>query len=164
MAPDDRTRSSLAALAAGDLASFHGLGPHDDRAAAESVFGPSEPGEDGVGPLMGVLTRFRRYLPLHVAPYGIVVWFAGDEVLLVEVQSPALDAAALLPLGEPEAVAPSGLAPLHDQLVWASRGLAAHVSRATGGILALFAFAPMTTDAFAAWLGEARGPKRVRRA
>jgi hypothetical protein len=156
--------SSLQALAAGELADFRGLGPADDRAAAEAAFGPSEPGPDGIGPLMGELTPFRRYGAVAVGPYGVVVWFgAENRVLLVDVPSPALDAAALLPLGEPELDAESGLEAFHSQLAWPSRGLAAHVSRVDGSVRALYAFGPMSGEEYSSWLGGAQGPERVRR-
>ena len=156
--------SSLQALAAGDLAAFHGLGPADDRAAAEAAFGPSGPGPDGIGPLMGHLLPFRRYDPVGVGPYGVVAWFAADGgVLLVDVPSPALDAAALLPLGEPELEAPSDLAAFHSQLAWPSRGLAAHVSKADGSVRVLYAFGPMPPGEYTRWLGGVQGPERVRR-
>jgi hypothetical protein len=156
--------SSLQALAAGDVAAFHGLGPADDRAAAEAAFGASGPEPDGVGPLMGELLPFRRYGAVPVGPHGLVVWFgANDGVVLVEVPSPALDAADLLPLGEPEVEAPSGLEAFHTQLAWPSRGLAAHVSRSDGSARVLYAFAPMPPDEYSAWLGDVRGPQRVRR-
>jgi hypothetical protein len=156
--------SMLATLAAGDLASFHGLGPSDDREAAETAFGPSEPGPDGTGPLMGEMLPFRRYPAVPIAPYGLTAWFgAEDRVLLVDVPSPALDATALLPLGEPEVELPSGLEVFHAQLGWPSRGLAAHVSKADGSVRALHAFGPLGREGYTAWLGAARGPIRVRR-
>ena len=159
-----RESSSLQALATGDLAAFHGLGAADDRAAAEAAFGPSGPGPDGIGPLMGELLPFRRYDPVPVGPYGVVAWFAADDgVLLVEVPSPALDAAGLLPLGEPELDAPSGLEAFHSQLAWPSRGLAAHVSRADGSVRVLYAFGPLPPDEYSSWLGAVQGPGRVRR-
>ena len=156
--------SMLATLAAGDLAAFRGLGPDDDREAAEAAFGPSDPGPDGIGQLMGEMLPFRRYPPGPVAPYGLTVWFgADDRVLLVDVPSPALDASALLPLGEPELELPSGLEVFHSQLAWPSRGLAAHVSKADGSLRALHAFGPLAGGEYTAWLGAAQGPIRVRR-
>jgi hypothetical protein len=156
--------SALAQLAAGDLAAFRGLGPDSDRAAAEAAFGPSEPGPDGVGPLMGEMLPFRRYPAVPVGPYGVVVWFGDpDEVRLVDVPSPALDATGLLALGEPELELPSGLEAFHSQLAWPSRGLAAHVSRSDGSVRALHAFAPLGPAEYTAWLGAAQGPRRVRR-
>ena len=156
--------SMLANLAAGDLGSFRGLGPDDDRTAAEASFGPSEPGLDGLGPLMGEMLPFRRYPAVPVAPYGLTVWFAAeDRVLLVDVPSPALDATGLLPLGEPELELPSGLEVFHSQLAWPSRGLAAHVSKADGSVRALHAFGPLSRAEYTTWLGAARGPIRVRR-
>jgi hypothetical protein len=156
--------SALDTLAAGDLAAFHGLGPADDRAAAEAAFGPSEPGPDGIGPLMGEQAPFRRYPPAPVGPHGVVVWFgAGDGVRLVDVPSPALDAGALTPLGDPELDDDSGLARYHVQLAWPSRGLAAHVSEVDGSVRALYAFRPLGADEYRAWLGAVEGPRRVRR-
>ena len=156
--------SALARLAAGDLAAFHGLDPACDRAAAEAAFGPGEPGPDGVGPLMGEMLPFRRYPAVPVGPYGVVVWFGeGDRVRLVDVPSPALDAAGLLPLGEPELELPSGLEVFHSQLAWPSRGLAAHVSKANGSVRALHAFGPLGPAEYTSWLGAAQGPRRVRR-
>jgi hypothetical protein len=156
--------AALEPLAHGDLAAFRGLGTDDDRAAAEAAFGPSEAGPDGVGPLMGELLPFRRYPAVPVGPYGVVVWFGGeDRVLLVDVPSPALDATDLLVLGEPELELPSGLEVFHSQLAWPSRGLAAHVSKADGSVRALYAFGSMGGDAYTSWLGAAEGPQRVRR-
>jgi hypothetical protein len=156
--------SALARLAAGDLAAFGGLEAVTDRAAAEAAFGPSEPGPDGVGPLMGELLPFRRYPAVPVGPYGVVVWFgAEDRVRLVDVPSPALDATGLLVLGEPELELPSGLEVFHSQLAWPSRGLAAHVSKANGSVRALHAFEPLGPAEYTAWLGAAQGPRRVRR-
>ena len=156
--------AALEPLARGDLEAFRGLGPGDDRAAAEAAFGPSEAGPDGVGPLMGELLPFRRYPAVPVGPYGVVVWFADqDRVLLVDVPSPALDATGLLVLGEPELELPSGLEVFHSQLAWPSRGLAAHVSKADGSVRALYAFGPTGRDAYTSWLGAAKGPTRVRR-
>ena len=40
---------------------------------------------------MGVLSPFRRYPPAG-GPYGVVVWFEGERVQLVDFPSPALDA------------------------------------------------------------------------
>ena len=154
---------SLELIAAGTLNAFHGLGPDDDRAAAEAAFGPSEPGPDGVGPLMGELTPFRRYPPVTLGPYGVVVWFDADRVRLVDVPSPALDATGLLPLGAPELEAASSLEVFHSQLVWPSRGLAAHVSKADGSLRALYAFGPLSGEEYMSWLGAAQGPRRVRR-
>lgn len=152
----------LSTLATGDLGAFRGLGPEDDRAAAEAAFGPSEPGPDGVGPLMGVLSPFRRYPAAGFGRYGVVVWFEGERVQLVDFPSPALDANDLLVLGEPELKAASGLDVFHVQLVWPARGLAAHVSEDDGTVRALYAFAPMDGEGYLAWLGAARGPRRVR--
>ena len=133
--------TALDVLAAGDLGAFHGLGPDDDRAAAEAAFGPSEPGPDGVGPLMGDLSPFRRYPPAGRA-HGVVVWFAGDRVQLVDVPSPALDANDLLRARRPGTEGAVGPGVFHVQLAWPSRGLAAHVSEADGAVRALYAFAP----------------------
>ena len=156
--------SMLATLAAGDLASFLGLGPGDGREAAEAAFGSSGPGPDGTGQLMGEMLPFRRYPAVPVGPYGVVVWFGDPDVVrLVDVPSPALDATALLPLGEPELELPSGLEVFHSQLAWPSRGLAAHVSRSDGSVRALHAFAPLGPAEYTAWLGAAQGPRRVRR-
>jgi len=156
--------SELAQLAAGHLAAFRGLGPSSDRAAAEAAFGPSEPGPDGIGPLLGEMLPFRRYPPVPVGPFGVTVWFEGpDRVRLVDVPSPALDAAGLLALGGPELELPSGLEVFHTQLAWPSRGLAAHVSKSDGSVRALHAFAPLADAEYTAWLGGAQGPRRVRR-
>ena len=156
--------SALDTLAAGDLAGFHGLGPDDDRAAAEGAFGPSEPGPDGIGPLMREQAPFRRYPPTPLGPHGVVVWFgAGDRVRLVDVPSPALDATALTRLGDPELDDESGLASLHVQLAWPARGLAAHVSEVDGSVRVLYAFGPLGVDEYRAWLGDVQGPRRVRR-
>ena len=73
-----------------------------------------------------------------------------------------LDANDLLVLGEPELKAPLGLDVFHVELVWPARGLAAHVSEDDGTVRALYAFAPMDGEGYMAWLGAARGPRRVR--
>lgn len=141
---------ALRALASGDLRHWHGLEDDCGRANAEAAFGPSEAGPDGSAMLAYELTAFRRYPPKPVAPYGIVVWFEGDEVVLVEIVQPALAEPLAEQIGPPEATADSGLAAFHSQRIYAGRGLTAHVHDMTDEVLRLYAYRPMTVAAFLA--------------
>jgi hypothetical protein len=154
-ARDHRTNASgctasLRSLASGDLRHWHGLEEDCDRADAEAAFGPSESGPDGSAMLARELTAFRRYPPAPAAPYGIVVWFEGDEVVLVEIVQPALAEPLQEQIGSPEGTADSGLAAFHSQRIYAGRGLTAHVHDMIGEVLRLYAYRPMTVDAFLA--------------
>ena len=63
----------------------------------------------------------------------------------------------------PELSTGSDLDPLHQQLAWPSRGLAAHASIGDGSVRILYAFAPLPPDEYSRWLGGVTGPQRVRR-
>jgi hypothetical protein len=142
--------ASLRALASGDLRHWHGLANHCGRADAEAAFGPSQAGPDGSAMLAGALTAFRRYPPAPAAPYGVVVWFEGNEVVLVEIVQPTLAEPLQEQIGPPEGTADSGLAAFYSQRIYAGRGLTAHVHDMTGEALRLYAYHPMTMDAFLA--------------
>ena len=142
--------AGLRALAAGDLRGWHGLAEGCDRAAVETALGPSETGPDGSGMLGGVPTVFRRYPPAPAAPHGIVVWMESDWIVAVEIVQPALTEPVEAQLGPPEAKEHSGLAAFHSQLIYAARGLTAHVHEYSGAVLRLYGYAPSTVEKFLA--------------
>jgi hypothetical protein len=136
---------ALRALADGDLAAWPGLpaGLSPDRLA--EALGPA--GDEEAGRLAGQLATFRVFPPAVGAPFGVKAWLAGDEVWLLEVREPPLQAPLDQQLGDPEATAPSGLGTSYVQRVYGARGLLLHVSEVTGEVRRLYAFTPEPADA-----------------
>jgi hypothetical protein len=151
--------AALRALAGGHLDDFHGLARGCGRADAERAFGSSGPGPDDGGMLGGSPTLLRRHPSSPVAPYGLTVYYVGDRIVLVEILEPRLPRPPGEALGAPEASLPS-LVRGCSQSVYAGRGLAAHVKDGSGEVRRLYAFEPMSVDAFRAsylsGLGETR--------
>lgn len=147
--------AALRALAAGRLAEWRGLPPGCGRPHVETAFGPSEPGPDGSGRLGPTPTAFRRYPPTSIGPYGLVVWLVGDQVELIEINTPSLAEAPEAQLGPPEAEAPSRLDAMHIQLIYARRGLTIHLHRFTRQLKRIYAYPATTHEAFlASWLSK----------
>ena len=142
---DDEQIAALRALAEGRLADWPGLLPGCGRPHAEAALGPSGAGPDGAGWLGPSPAAFRHY-----GPYGIVVWYAGDAVLLIEINTPHLDAPPEALLGPPEATAPSRLDGLHSQLIYARRGLTIHLHTYTRALRRIYAYTPTSAEAFLA--------------
>jgi len=69
---------------------------------------------------------------------------------MVEVDTPALAAPIEVTLGPPEATERSRLEPMHTQLVYATRGLVAHVDNDSRVVFRLFAIPSTTVPAFLA--------------
>lgn len=137
---DPGCQAELSAFAAGRLGGFRGL-PRCGRVDAEAALGSS-----GDAP-----SRFEQFGEYRVYPHpggGVLVWFLADDVRLVELTFPKLDPPLGRQLGAPEAKAPSRLSGDWEQWIYASRGLSAHVDRASGEVTALFAFRPTTVEEF----------------
>jgi hypothetical protein len=136
--------AALRALAGGDLAAFTGLPAGLSTVAVADALGP--PGEEEAGRIGGQPATFRVFPPAAGAPFGVKGWLLGDEVWLLEVREPPLRAPLEQQLGEPEATAPSGLGTSYEQRVYGARGMLLHVSRVTGEVRRLYAFAPASAD------------------
>jgi hypothetical protein len=163
IAGDEEQIAALRALAEGRLAAWPGLPPGCGRRHVEAALGPSEPGPDGAGQLGGSPTAFRHYPSAPIAPYGIVVWYVGDQVTLIEINTPSLPASPEAQLGPPEARARSGLDGLHTQLVYAGRGLTIHQHELNGSLKRIYAYAPTSAEAFLqSWLGQVAIERRRR--
>ena len=133
-------RRELAALAAGELDAFHGL-PRCGRVDAEGTLGDS-----GDGPAQ--FEKMGEYRVFAHANRSVIVYFLADDIRVVELLYPKLTRPLPSLLGAPEGKIKSALSPGWDQWIYASRGLAAHVNRATGEVTALFAYAPTTVEAY----------------
>jgi len=128
-------------LVTGAFDLWHGLPAGTTRVDATDAFGQPDSPADAPRRLATWTGTSRRYA------HGIDVWFDGDAVVFVQVdrpQGPALEDM----LGPPEAEIPSRLGSSRTQLVWATRGLAAHRSRVTGEVYRLYAFAATDTESF----------------
>jgi hypothetical protein len=133
-------RRALTALAAGALDDFHGLG-HCGRVDAEGTLGDS-----GAG--LSQFEKMGEYRVFAHASRSVIAYFLGDEIRVVELLYPTLERPLLSLLGPPETTARSELSPGWEQRIYASRGLTAHVNRATGEVVALFAYRPTSVDAY----------------
>lgn len=152
---DDARIAALHALAAGRLADWPGLPPGCTRAVVEAALGPSGDGPDGAGRLGPSPAAFRRYPPAPIAPYGLTVWFAGEQATLVEINTPSLAEPPEAQLGPPEAEARSGIDRLHTQLVYAGRGLTIHLHTYTRDLRRIYAYPPTSAEAFLqSWLSQ----------
>lgn len=147
---DDEQIAALRALADGRLAAWPGLLPGCSRSHVEAALGPSGDGPDGSGRLGPSPTAFRRYPPAPAGPYGVVVWYVGDAVRLIEINTPHLGDPPEAQLGPPEATAPSRLDGLHTQLIYASRGLTVHLHTYTRALRRIYAYAPTSAEEFLA--------------
>jgi hypothetical protein len=139
-ATDAGCTAGLTALADGKLEGFPGLGKCG-RVDAEAALGSS-----GEGP-----SKFEQFGEYRVYPHGsghVLVWFLADDIRVLQLIYPKLKKPIKSALGEPEARIKSALSADWDQWVYASKGLTAHVERATGKVSALFAYQPTTVDAF----------------
>jgi hypothetical protein len=133
---------SLTALAAGDLARFHGLGKCG-RIDAETALGSS-------GDEPSKFEQFGEYRVYHREQGSVLVWFLSDDIRVAQILYPKLGRPIAELLGEPEAKVISRLSPAWDQWIYASRGLTLHVKRGTNEVITLFAYHPTTVDQFLA--------------
>lgn len=139
---------AMRALIEGRLDAWPGLPRGCGRQAAEAAFGPGEGGPDGVAPLEGTATAFRRYGPSPRVPHAVQVWLRDEAILAIEV-------AGLVPagpldelLGPAEAIERSGLGSVHSQHIHASRELVLHVQNITGAIVRAYGFPSCTLAQF----------------
>ena len=152
---------ALAILAAGDLAAFHGLPDGCTTADADAGLGDSGPDPDGFDELGGMPVQFREHPASPAAPFGSTSYSLDGMVVVVRIPEPSLASPITDLLGRRDAVLPSALAAGAEQLIWARRGLVAHVDVGTGRVAALFALAPTTALDFAAhWLARVQGGRR----
>jgi hypothetical protein len=135
-------RRDLAALAAGELDTFHGL-PRCGRVDAEGTLGDS-----GAGPSQ--FEKMGEYRVFSRAGKSALAYFLADDIRVVEVLYPKLPRPLSSLLGAPEGKVKSELSPGWEQWIYATRGLTAHVQRTTGEVTALFAYGATTVDAFLA--------------
>ena len=147
---DSECVKALQAISSGKLDEWRGLPAACRRQDAEAVFGASGSDPDGVATLGDAPTAFRDYPPNQVARQGITVWLAGDKILSLQVNSPALPVALERVLGRPQAVAASHLKAFHEQWIYADRGITAHVDADSHSVLRIYFYAPTTPDAFLA--------------
>ena len=152
-AADQRTDSNtsdcgaaLVALSSGRLREFHGVPPGCGRATTSAVLGPSRFDEDSHGPA----GPFREYGASPAAPEGLLIFFTAtqDRISYVRIRGPRFAAPLHEQLGAPEAKADSRLHAFHQQHIYASRGLVAHVDEGSGAVAELYAFAPTTVQAY----------------
>lgn len=144
--------SALRGLATGDYAAWHGLTDACTTADAVAALGPHD-GVDRTGFPGGSPTRYRTYPVSAGAPQGLNVYDVEDRLVLV-ITAAARPAAPLVDLlGEPDAKDPSQMPGFKTMWTWAGRGLTLHVDDDTGEVAWLYAYAPMTLEAFrASWL------------
>ena len=97
---------AMRALVEGRLDAWPGLPRGCGRQAAEAAFGPGEGGPDGVAPLEGTATAFRRYGPSPRVPHAVQVWLRDEAILAIEVAGlvllVAIVAAIALTVREPK--------------------------------------------------------------
>jgi hypothetical protein len=139
---DAACQTGLTAFAKGELDAFNGLA-RCGRIDAEFAFGPS-------GDQPSKFEQFGEYRVYRHAGSGssVFVWFLSDDIRVAQLLYPKLQRSIKDLLGEPEAKVRSELSPEWDQWIYAGRGLTAHVKRATGEVITLFAYRPSTVEAF----------------
>lgn len=138
--------TALRALAQGQLRDWHGLPPGCDRAGAETAIGSGA--EIVSGLLGGMPTQFRDYPATPAAPAGIRIWYEGDTIIAVQIETPALAEPIDQLLGTPEQTEKSLLQSFHTQWIYAGRGLTAHVSNTSHVVLRLYGYPPTSVDEF----------------
>jgi len=144
---------ALRALAAGDYRGWRGLPTGCTVADAERALGAGGPPQTGFPG--GSPTRYRTYPGSAGAPAGLQVYDVDGAVTLIIAHDavPADKVDAML--GSPEAKQPSRMPGFKTMWIWASRGLTLHRDDSTGAVAWLYAYAPMTVDAFrASWLAK----------
>lgn len=134
-------------LRSGDLGHWWGITPQMRRQQVEMVFGNTGADPDGAAFLGEELCAFRDYPASDFAPFGFTIWFAGDAVGCVQINSPNFVQPLDSMLGQPEAIAPSRLKANHQQWIYAHRGLTAHVKRGQT-VSMLYCYAPTTVEEF----------------
>ncbi|HZS40799.1 MAG TPA: hypothetical protein VFF06_28395 [Polyangia bacterium] len=139
-AADAACAESLKSLVDGALDAFHGLA-RCGRIDAEGTLGSS-------GDQPSKFEQFGEYRVYPHAGGSVMVWFLADDIRVMQLLYPKLPRPLKAQLGEPEAKVKSELSPEWDQWIYASRGLTAHVKRASGEVISLFAYRPSTVDAF----------------
>jgi len=137
---DPACQASLSALAGAQLEAFKGLGKCG-RIDAEDTLGSS-------GDQPSKFEQFGEYRVYPHAGGSVLVWFLADDIRVLQFLYPKLNKPIKALVGEPEAKIKSELSPDWDQWIYAARGLTAHVRRATGEVIALFAYRPTTVEAF----------------
>jgi hypothetical protein len=135
-------RAAIRAFAEGRFGEWHGLPEGADRALVTEALGEPLASEDAPRRLGTWAGGSRSY------PGRVDAWFDGDLVMFLQVEWPAVEGTLEDVLGAPEAVALSRWGSGREQLVWASRGLAAHRSTVDGGVAAVFGFTPMAVEDF----------------
>jgi hypothetical protein len=154
--------AAVKALAAGDLAGWHGLPAGLGDATLAAALGAG--GEEVSSQLGGLPAVYRTYPAAAGVQSGVMAWFEGEDAVALEIRDPPLTAPPDEQLGAPEAEAPSGLGTSYRQQVYGTRGLALHVSGVTDEVRRLYAFAAGDADEFlASPLGrveERRIPRR----
>jgi hypothetical protein len=137
---DADCQANLSALAEARLDAFKGLG-RCGRVDAEAALGSS-----GDAP-----SKFEQFGEYRVYPHqggSILVWFLAEDIRVLQLLYPKFTRPLHAVLGEPEARVKSELSAEWDQLIWAGRGLTAHVRRGSNEVIALFCYRPTTVDAF----------------
>src|SRR4051794_25131606 len=142
-------------LATGDVRRWPGLTRDCTRGDVEAALGTGHADSDGVGFLDGSPTAFRGYPALGATRGEVVGWDVGG----VAGGGRLPDYEPIVPLteqlGTPEATAPSLLRAFHTQLVYARRGLTAHVQGDTGAVSWLFGYPPTTPEEYlGSWLSR----------
>ena len=82
------------------------------------------------------------------ASQSAIAYFLGDDIRVVELLYPKLKRPLSSLLGPPEGKVDSALSPGWDQWIYATRGLAAHVNRATGEVIVVFAYRSTTVESY----------------
>jgi hypothetical protein len=146
-------RRRLRALAAGDYRGWRGVPAACTIADADRALGAAGPPQTGFPG--GSPTRYRTYPPSAGAPAGLQVYDVDGAVTLIiardAVPADTLDAM----LGAPEAKQASRMPGFKTMWIWASRGLTLHRDDSSGAVAWLYAYPPMTVDAFrASWLAK----------
>ena len=152
-ASDTPCAVALRALATGDYGGWHGLTEActtEDAAAALGQGSEYQTGFPGGSP-----TRYRVHPASVGAPHGLNVYDVDDRVVLVVTHDGVPARRLEAQLGPPEAKRPSRMPGFKTMWIWASRGLTLHVDDNSGNVAWLYAYAPMTVDAFlASWMAN----------
>jgi hypothetical protein len=148
-AMEDSCISFLTAVRAGNFSGWSNVISRCTRSAAENSLGATGIAPDASGFIGAENLGFRTYPASAFAPYGIIVWYAGDSIAYIQLNSPVIKQSKITPaLGEPELLLPSGLSSFHRQHVYASSGLVFHVSEVTEETLRIYVFRPCTKEDF----------------
>jgi hypothetical protein len=136
--------AAMAALANGDLASWHRLPQRCTQGDVEKVLLLATSKANASNPYSGPL----GYAPTPAAPHGLTVHYSVGTVDYITVVAPQFRQPIQEMLGEPEGKIQSYLEGSSEQWVYPCLGLAFHMKVEEPGVNWLYVFGPTTIETY----------------